>query len=279
LKEHRLANRTKLSLHDRYGGHALVTGAARGIGRAFAEYLAADGFDLLLVDHEAEENRALAHELHANHGIDAQAILCDLSKDGLSEKAREWATSNEIGLLVNNAGISPMDRFFDISLEDHLTTLDLNCRATLILSHTIGRAMANRGRGALIIVSSASAISGAAYFSHYAATKGYGLNLATSLWSELRGSGIDVLAVCPGLTNTTPVKERKLDQTVPFFVPMNDPEVVARGALRALGRGPVVIPTFADRLSSSLMSRLLPRSWTLSLVRESMERLRNSRNS
>ena len=264
----------KLGLHDRYGGYALVTGGARGIGRAFAEYLAGDGFDLLLVDREAKEAEALAAELRAAHGIDAKAIACDLSEDGLRERAAEWTEKYEIGLLINNAGISPMAPFFEISLEAHLALVDLNCRATLILTHTIGSTMVDRGRGALIIVSSASAISGAPYFTHYTATKGYGLNLGASLWSELRGSGVDVLAVCPGLTNTAPIKELGLDQGVPFFIPRNDPELVARGALRALGRQPVVVPTFADRVMTSVMSRLLPRSWTLSLVRSSMERLR-----
>ena len=272
-----MANGRKLGLHDRYGGYALVTGGARGIGRAFAEYLAAEGFDLLLVDREAEETQALAAKLHAAHKVDAQTIVCDLSGDDLAEKITGWAKKYDIGLLINNAGISPMDPFFDISLEAHLTTLDLNCRATLILTHTIGRDMATRGRGAVIIVSSVSAIGGAPYFAHYTATKGYGLNLAASLWSELRGSGIDVLAVCPGLTKPTPVKERELDQTVPFFVPVTDPEPVALGALRALGRQPMLIPTFADRLSSSFMSRLLPRSWALALVRSSMEQLRGSK--
>jgi short-subunit dehydrogenase len=268
-----VANHTRLGLRERYGGYALITGAARGIGRAFSEELARDGFDLLLVDREARQTQILAGELHAAHGIDAQAIECDLSDQGLAERVREWATAHEIGLLVNNAGISQMDRFFDISLDDHLLALDLNCRATLILTHTIGRTMADRGRGAVIVVSSASAISGVPYFSHYSATKGYGLNLAASLWSELRASGIDVLAVCPGLTNTVPVRELELDRAVPFFVPMNDPEVVALGALRVIGRRPVVIPTFVDRLSSGVMSRLLPRSWTLSLMRGSLERM------
>lgn len=268
-----MAKSRKLGLHDRYGGYALVTGGARGIGRAFAEYLAEDGFDLLLVDREAEEAKAAAEELHIKHGVDARAIVCDLTDDNLVETAEDWAKTYDIGLLINNAGISPMDPFFDIPLEAHLATLDLNCRATLILTHTIGRTMVTRGRGALIIVSSASAISGAPYFTHYAATKGYGLNLAGSLWGELRDSDIDVLALCPGLTNTTPVKERELDEAAPFFIPLTGPGPVALGALLALGRQPMVIPTFVDRLSSGLMSRLLPRSWTLSLVRRSMEQL------
>ena len=185
----------KLGLHARYGGYALVTGAARGIGRAFATYLAADGFDLLLVDREAEETKALADRLQAEHGVDAHALVCDLADPNIGVKAQEWAHTYEVGLLVNNAGISILDGFFDISLEAHLAMLDLNCRATLVLTHVIGKTMAARGRGGIIVVSSASGMSGSPYFCNYAATKGYGLNLAAGLWSELRGSGIDVLAV------------------------------------------------------------------------------------
>lgn len=264
-------------LRQRYGGWALITGGARGIGRAFAEQLAAGGFDVLIVDRELEDGEALANELRDSHGVDAQLIACDLASKDLQEKAREWVDRYDIGLLIANAGISPMGDFVDIPLDAHLATLDINGRATLILAHVIGRAMVERQRGAIVVVSSASAISGAPYTANYAATKAYGLALASSLWGELKHRGIDVLAVCPGLTDTTPVKERGLDESVPFLVPLNGPEPVAHGALRALGRQPVVIPTLADRLSSSFMARLLPRSWTLSLVRRSMEQLRSRR--
>jgi short-subunit dehydrogenase len=264
----------KLGLHARYGGYALVTGAARGIGRAFAAHLAADGFDLLLVDREGDETIALAEELGAEHGIDARSLICDLTEPGLSEKAQEWAEAYEIGLLVNNAGISLLDPFFDISLDAHLATLDLNCRATLVLTYVIGRAMASRGRGGIIIVSSASGLSGSPYFCHYAATKGYGLNLACGLWSELRGSGVDALAVCPGMTDTKPVQDQGLGEDLPFYVPLAGPEPVALAALRALGRQPAVVPTFADRMSAGLLSKLLPRAWTLSIMKRSIGKMR-----
>jgi short-subunit dehydrogenase len=264
----------ELGLQARYGGFALVTGAARGIGRAFAEQLAADGFDLLLVDREEAEARSLADELVAKHGIDARALVSDLSAPGLEEKAEEWIRSFDIGLLVNNAGISLMDPFFEISLEDHLTTLDLNCRATLILTHVIGRTMMVRGRGGIIVVSSVSALSGSPYFCHYAATKGYGLNLASGLWAELEGSGIDVLAVCPGMTDTTPVRAQSLGDDLPFYVPLSSPGPVALGALRALGTGPAVIPTAADRVSAGLMSKLFPRRWALAIMKRSIEKMR-----
>ena len=269
-----MAEDAALGLRERYGGAALVTGAARGIGKAFASYLAADGFDLLLVDREADEACAVADALRAEHGVEAHALGYDLSSPDLVAEAERWAAEHDIGLLVNNAGISPLDPFLDISLDTHLETLDVNCRATLVLTHTLGRAMAARGRGGIIIVSSASALSGSPYFCQYAATKGYGLNLACGLWSELRGSGIDVLAVCPGMTDTRPVQERKLNEDLPFYVPLTEPGSVALGALRSLGKQPVVVPTLADRMSAGFMSKLLPRGWTLSLMKRSIETMR-----
>lgn len=267
-------SRQSLSLHARYGGHALVTGAARGIGKAFATHLAADGFDVLLVDREATECQTLATALRAEHGIDARALICDLSEQGLEEQATRWADQYDVGLLVNNAGISPLDPFLDIPLETHLATLDINCRATLVLTHVVGRRMSARGRGGIIVVSSASALSGSPYFCHYAATKGYGLNLACGLWAELRDTGVDVLAVCPGMTDTKPVRDRNLHEDLPFYVPLTDPETVALESLRALGRQPTVVPTFGDRLSAGVLSKLMPRGWTLSIIKRSIERLR-----
>ena len=262
------------SLKERYGGHALVTGAARGIGRAFATSLAADGFDLLLVDKEQPPLDALSATLSKEHGVDVVPIVCDLANAGLEDEVARWCGGREIGLLVNNAGISPLDPFLDIPLEAHLTTLDVNCRATLVLTHTIGRRMAARGRGGIIIVSSISGLTGSPYFCHYAATKGYGVNLAAGLWSELRGSGVDVLAVCPGMTDTAPVRERKLAEDLPPYVPIAAPEPVALAALRALGSGPTIVPTWPDRLSSSVLSKLMPRAWTLSVMKRSIERMR-----
>ena len=150
----------------------------------------------------------------------------------------------------------------------------MNCRATLVLTHVMGKRMTARGRGGIVIVSSASALSGSPYFCHYAATKGYGLNLACGLWAELQNTGVDVLAVCPGMTDTKPVQDRNLDENLPFYVPLTDPESVARESLRALGRQPMVVPTLGYRVSAALLSKLMPRGWTLSLIKRSIERFR-----
>jgi hypothetical protein len=61
---------------------------------------------------------------------------------------------------------------------------------------------------------------------------------------------------------------------LPFYIPLSDPNSVALGALRALGRQPAVVPTWTDRMSAGLLSKLLPRSWTLSIIKRSIERIR-----
>lgn len=266
--------RPTLGLLERYGGCAMVTGAARGIGRAFAQRLALEGFDLVLLDKVDSELRSVAAELESEHGVNATTYLTDLAEAGLEARARAWCDEHEIGLLVNNAGLSPLDAFLDIPLQTHLETLEVNCRATLVLTHVAGVRMAARGRGGIVIVSSASALSGSPYFCHYAATKGYGLNLASGLWCELAGSGVDVLAVCPGMTDTEPVRARLSTEALPFYVPMSAPEPVALSALRALGRQPFIVPTFRDRLSSNLLLRLAPRSWALSAMKRAIESMR-----
>lgn len=269
-----MRGRRKLGLGDRYGGYALVTGAARGIGKAFATELASEGFDLLLVDRRAEEITALADTIRSEHRCRAHPLVCDLTDPDLPDKARAWVQTHDVGLLVNNAGISELDPFLDIPLDTHLETLDLNCRATLILTHVVGRALVVRQRGAIIVVSSASGLSGSPYFCHYAATKGYGLNLACGLWSELAANRIDVLAVCPGMTDTQPVRDRGLDENLPFYVALSNPQQVARTALAALGKQPVLVPTWPDRLSSGLLSKLAPRAWTLSIMKRSIEKMK-----
>jgi len=100
------------------------------------------------------------------------------------------------------------------------------------------------------------------------------LNLASGLWSELRGSGIDALAVCPGMTNTKPIQDQRLDQNLPFYIPLGEPETVAAGALRALGSRPSVIPTPGDRLFVGLAGKVLPRSTMLSAMKRTLDKMR-----
>ena len=264
-----------MTLTASYGSWALVTGSAHGLGRAFAGALAARGLNLVLIDVDAEANQRRGAELAQRYGIETHCERLDVSSSELAARAEQLAQAYEIGVLVNNAGVSNIGSFFDTALDDHLRTLDTNCRGTLVLTHVVGRTMRRRGRGAIVIVSSASAPTGAPVVANYAATKAYGLDLAAGLWAELEQTGVDVLAVCPGLVRTREIELRPPDLAAAPLVPMMEPAEGAEQALIALEarRGPVVAPGWHNRLSSFAMARLAPRRAALRLLKSTMRKL------
>ena len=257
----------KLGLHTKYGGYALVSGAARGIGRAYAAHLAADGFGMLLVDREVEETRQLAEALRNEHDVDAHALTCDLSEPGLEETSGDGRSNTTSGSSSTTLASRRSTRF-STSLSKHTSRHSTSTVAPRWFCRTSSVVDACSRTWRIVIMSSASALSGSPYACHYAGPpKGYGLNLASGLWAELRGTGVDVLAVCPGLTDTQTLRDHGLAHDLPFYMPLTGAEPVALQSLRALGKQPVVVPAFADRLSAGLMSRLMPRGWTLSLIK------------
>lgn len=264
-----------MDLPTRYGRWALVTGSAHGLGKAFAQSLAARGLNLVLVDVDAPANERTADELGERFGVETRAELLDVGSEGLADWADQLIEELEVGVLVNNAGRSTIGAFLETDLDDHLQVLRTNGRGTLVLTHRIGRAMAARGRGAIVIVSSASALTGTAEVAHYAATKAYGLGLATGLWAELEGSGVDLLALCPGLVHTRGTELHPPDLAAAPFVRMMDAADVAEAAVAALesGRGPLVVPGWDNRLSAIALARLAPRRLALRLLRRMMLRL------
>ena len=247
-----------LSFAQRYGPWALVTGAAMGLGAAFARQCARRGLNLLLVDIQVETLRQLAGQLEKEHGIRAQAIELDLTLPDFWQRLSPQIESYEIGLLVSNAGISQVNDFLDTPLEQHLKTLDLNCRAALVLTHHLGGFMRRRKHGGIITLSSLSAYQGSALVVHYSATKAYNLLLGQGLWAELRPHGVDALAVAVGSTDT-PGFRYAGPQFDPKKFYVMQPDETAAEALDALGKQPVWIPGRQNRLSFALLKLLPPR--------------------
>jgi short-subunit dehydrogenase len=237
-------------------GWALVVGASDGIGAAFAAELAARGSDLILVARRAALLDGLADFLRAKHSVDVRTIAVDAATpDGVAAIA---GVPEDVELLVCNAALGPIGAFLDLTPAELDAMLDLNCRSTVHLSHSFGTRMAGRGRGGIILLSSMASYQGAALVAHYAATKAYLRVLAEGLWAELRPHGVDVLACCPGLV-ATPTFARTNPEPAGWLVPAPlDPRAVARESLAALGRQPVLIPGWRNRLLASA-SGLLPR--------------------
>ena len=246
-------------LRARYGEYALVTGASSGIGAEFAEQLAAAGLSLALVARRKDRLDALAGRLRAAHGTAAEVIELDLAADGaVAELARRTARL-DIGLVVASAGIVTSGPFLGNDLAAESALLHLNLAVPAQLAHLYGRLLARRGRGGIILVSSAVAFAPVPYTANYAAAKAYTASLGQALHYELNGSGVDVLTLAPGPVRTEGAANAEGIDFTKLPVPAMQPAPVVRAALRGLGRKPLVIPGPLNKASDLAGKYLTPR--------------------
>jgi len=256
---------TPARFKQKYGPWALVTGSAVGIGAAFAEQLAARGFNVVLVDNQKDLVKAQAERLRSR--VEVRECVVDLADAGQVSRMLEETADLEVGLLVANAAHAATAPWLEIPLEDKLRQIAVNCIAVTQMVDRVSRAMAERGRGGIIIMSSMAAGIGSPRVATYAATKAFDLILAESLWVELGERGIDVLAVRPGMTRT-PGFEGSLGARakLPAAVRIMEPDDVARGALEALGKQPSIITGGSNRVANALLQRILPRKTAIRMM-------------
>ena len=249
-------------LTARYGGIAVVAGASEGIGAAFARRLARAGFDLLLIARRPDPLAALADELRAAHGASVDTLRCDLADPGAVDAILAAVDGREVGLLVYNAAAAPVGRFLERAPDTLDTVVAVNVRTPTLLVRRLfgepaaggtGSAGARRG---VVLLSSMAGWQGSAMIASYAASKAYLRVLAEGLWDELYDDGVDVVAAVPGATATPGYEEQSGRRG---GIGILAPDLVARDALRALGRRPVSVPGALYRLSAFLMNRLTPR--------------------
>jgi short-subunit dehydrogenase len=243
----------------KYGPWALVAGGSSGMGAEFATQLARMGLDLVLVAEAAEPLEAHADSIRGAHGVEIRTAVVDLGDRDVLERLRAATRGLEIGLLVYNAAHSYVGRFLDEDIASRLKTIDVNCRGPVLLAHEYGRAMAERGRGGILLMSSLAGLQGCALVATYAATKAFDLVLGESLWDELGEHGVDVLAFCAGATRTPNYESTRPRRTGFAAPPVMEIEPVVAEALAALGRGPSRIAGRANRVAASLLQRVLPR--------------------
>jgi short-subunit dehydrogenase len=251
---------------EKYGPWALVAGASEGLGAAFAREIAARGLNLVLVARRENALRELAHEICAAHRVEVRIVAVDLADPDLLAPIRAATEGLTIGLLVYNAAFSEIGRFFDQGIEGKLKTLDVNCRAPLLLTDALGRAMVARRRGGILLMSSLAGFQGSAMVSVYAATKAFNTVLGEGLWDELRAHGVDVVPFCAGATATPNFLRSEPNDTGRFAPPLMSPESVAREALASLGRGPRAVAGRANRFALFVMERLLARKKRIEIM-------------
>ncbi|MBP0457059.1 SDR family NAD(P)-dependent oxidoreductase [Streptomyces montanisoli] len=190
---------------DYRGVTALVTGASRGLGRAYALELARRGARVILLARTEADLRELAAQIRERHGgPDAEIITGDLStSEGPDRILRELRDRGlTVDLLINNAGAGSAGPFLGRPLEPQLRSVGLNVNGLLALTHAIGADLVARGSGGIVNVSSTAAFQPMPYQASYAATKAFVLSFTEALAEELRGTGVHVMAAHPGAIAT-----------------------------------------------------------------------------
>ncbi|MDX2220000.1 MAG: SDR family NAD(P)-dependent oxidoreductase [Burkholderiales bacterium] len=239
------------SFRARYGDWAVVTGASDGIGRAFAESVAARGLNLLLVARRGDVMDTLAGELSAKHAIQCDVVATDLATDSGLACVQAAGADRDIGLLVSSAGFGTSGEFVQSSLDVELDMLAVNCRATTTLAHHFGRRFAAQRRGGMVLMSSLLAFQGVPRAAHYAATKAYVQVLAEGLRHELRNCGVDVIAAAPGPVATGFAERANMQMGLAAR-----PREVAEITLHALGRRTTVRPGWLAKLLEASLAPL-----------------------
>lgn len=235
---------------------ALVTGASVGIGLEFCRQLAARGHDLVVVARDPERLEAAAAQVRTEFGVDVEVLRADLGDraDLARVEARLADPDRPVELLVNNAGYGLLARFLDNSVEDETQMLEVLVTAVMRLSHAALTAMAARGRGGIINVSSVAAFLPRGT---YGAAKAWVNSFSSWASAEYGPRGVTVMALCPGFTRTEFHQRMGARRgTGPLWL---EPEFLVRTALADFDKGRSMSIPGAQYKAITALTRLVPR--------------------
>jgi short-subunit dehydrogenase len=248
-------------------GFALITGASRGLGMAFARALAERQCNLVLVARSSEPLHAFANELRRSSPIAVIAIELDLSSPGAGQTLAEQLSRGDIpiDLLVNNAGFGLRGEFRDLSLPRQMEMLRLNNEAVVELTYNLLPGMLERRHKGIINISSTAGFQPIPFASAYSATKAFLTTFSLALEQELRSAGVTVVTVCPGRLRKAEngESERAPGKWAAIY---QSPEQVVEEALRVLAKGGGLTVPGALNKFSVFAQRLIPRSLVPRLV-------------
>jgi short-subunit dehydrogenase len=225
------------------------------------------GFDLVLVARSADKLQALSEKISAEFKVKVWVEPSDLSKPGSAKKLSAALAKRDqaIDVLVNNAGVLEHGAFAAMGPERHQQMIDLNVAGlTDMLAHFIPPMVARR-QGRVLNVASIAAFQPIPSLATYAATKAYVLSLTESLSEELKGTGVSITALCPGITGTAMVSNAAKGSPalakLPEFL-VSDVHEVAKDGYDACMRGDVIKVPGVLNLAAILAGRATPK-WLL----------------
>ena len=230
--------------------YALVTGASKGIGKAFAENLAAKKYDLLLVSRSGVELEQVSKELQSRYGIKCSYLSMDLSRADGVEQVVKWMSDNqfEISVLINNAGYALWGRFDELALNEQNNIISVNISALVNLTYRLLPFLRKQPKAYILNVASATGYQAMPTFSIYAATKTFVISFTRALHHEMKDTNVSVTCLTPGSVKTGFVQHaqmphmQELSDKVAY-----DPDAIAKAGLNAMFAGKIeAVPGFLN---------------------------------
>ena len=180
---------------------ALITGASSGIGAAFARQLAKEGYHLILIARRKDKLTQISEDLEKQFGITVEIITADLSTcEGMETAEKRAASCKTLDMLINNAGFGTHGHFINVDVKKHTDMMQVHNTATVRLCHAAIPGMKERSKGSIINMASTGGFLPYPHNSIYGATKAFNDFFSRALSAELKGTGIRVQSLCPGMT-------------------------------------------------------------------------------
>lgn len=254
------------------GEWAVVTGASSGLGRDFALQLAELGMHVVVAARRVDRLEDLKSEIEGRFGTRVVAVQVDLAGEDGAERLYRSVAEEEIEplVLVNNAGFGAWGAFLEIPWEKERAMLELDVVSLVYLTRRFAADMVTRGRGLVLQVSSIGAYQSAPTYASYAAAKSFVLHHGEAIGYELRGTGVSVTVLSPGVTATEFLSVAGQKPTAYQRLSMMESDRVVRVGIRAMLRGRMsVVPGFFNAFTVWL-NRLLPRRLVVRIAEASM---------
>jgi short-subunit dehydrogenase len=245
--------------------YALVTGAAKGIGKGIAKELVRHGFNLLLIDKDEVALAATKKELGATPGSLVCTLPVDLSAAGALEAITSWTAPwhHDLQVVINNAGFGLNGEFEQLSLDEQLNMIDVNIKAQVALSHAYIPVLKKQSRSFLLNVGSTTCFQAVPYLNVYAASKAFVVSFTRGLRFELQHTPVSVSVLIPGSTDTDFVNRAGMSEKVKKAAERFNmsPDLVGKIAVRGLFKGKAqIIPGFSNKLHG-FFPRFFPASF------------------
>ncbi len=239
---------------------ALITGATSGIGAAFAKRFASEGYDLIVTGRRKEKIEAFAEAIRGTDHVAVEVVLTELSEKTGIQKVIEAMQGKQVEILVNNAGFGANSLFYECDLEVAEQLANVSVIAPMELIRAVLPDMVKRKSGTIINISSESVYMIVSRNSVYSGSKAFLKSFTEGLYVDLIGTGVKVMAVCPGLTHTDfheKMGMEKARQVNNGLIQWMSPDEIVDSALRDLAKNKVVsIPGMHAKLLTFFLNHM-----------------------